>query len=147
MDSDWVFVNRLSEIRSKPSLEGKGRMNPRLVSGRRAHQWLFRNSGGMTAKLKLSGSGDGEKLIRIRNAEHVGFENQRVGLAAGAAGPGSRVGSGGSWAWQQGRQRLRLGLAVGSAMGATEPGISSSSSFFNPVSLAGVGKEVKGDKS
>lgn len=51
--------------------------------------------GRMTAKLKLSGSGDGEKLIRIRNAEHVGFENQRGG-----------------------RQRVWLGLAVGSAAGA-----------------------------
>lgn len=111
MDSDWVFVNRLSEIRSKPSLVGKGRMNPRLVSGRRAHQWLFRNSGGMTAKLKLSGSGDGEKLIRIRNAEHVGFENQRVGLAAGAAGPGSRVRRGCGWVWQWGRQWVLLSLA------------------------------------
>lgn len=60
---------------------------------------------GDEARLKLSGSGDGEKLIRIPNAERVRFENKRVGSAAGvaepaagsaeaAAGSGSGVGSG-----------------------------------------------------
>lgn len=43
------------------------------------------NSGGMTVKLKFRGSGDGEKLIRLRNAERVGFENETVGEAAGEA--------------------------------------------------------------
>lgn len=54
---------------------------------------MFRNSGGGDeARLKLSGSGDGEKLIRILNAERVRFENERVGSAAGMAEPGSGCG-------------------------------------------------------
>lgn len=101
----------LCESQSCSSVQTRWTWRVGTATGRRPHQWLFRNSGGMTAKLKLSGSGDGEKLIRIRNAEHVGFENQRVGSAAGAAGSGSRVGRVCGWVWQWGRQWVLLSLA------------------------------------